>query len=356
MKSLLGMLMMGLVALTMPVHGAERLVYAVVHKSSDHSPMKTDVFSIDPESAEKRVVFSDESTSILLLQRLYVFHFPVVGGGKLFAHAAERGVQVGFPGNASIYELSTDGSNSFRMVAEVIGGESLGEIFADPTGTLVGYVNRLKRKQYIFIHDVKTGDLKHRIDATDIFLDCFPSAIGWLGGGDRLFFSLEAGDVHITSEESYDRVGSYVMDLNGEGPTRLDPVPALEGVLPPQTVRLVGVLPAGDYLYETMQQRRRPAPGRYRMVFEIIKASPDSARFKRIGFSAESGLYSGIRVCYRLSPSGRYLAAAALPVSSSAVSGDIWLKDLYAGTERKLVSIPAKGLDGPFIGLVGWVD
>jgi hypothetical protein len=67
-------------------------------------------------------------------------------------------------------------------------------------------------------------------------------------------------------------------------------------------------------------------------------------------------LYSGIRVNYQLSPAGRYLAAAKLPISSSAVSCDIWLKNLATGEERKILSLPTHGLQGPFLGLVGWLD
>jgi hypothetical protein len=346
----------GLAVLATPAWGSEELIYAVVHKASDYRASKTEIFSIDPRSAERQLVFSDEKTQVMLLQRLYVFHFPVAGGRKLFAHAAQRGTSVPFPGNDSLYELSTDGSHSFRRIAPVSGNESLGEIFVNSAGTRIGYINCLKRRQYVFIHDVATGKLLHQVDVTDTFLDCFASGIGWLPRSETLFFSLEAGDVHITSEESYDKVGTYTMHESGANLTKLGDPPVREGFWPPGTTRMIGVLTTGERVLETMQHRKPPGGEGPRTLFAVVKMGPGSEPAEDIGFSPGCSLYAGIRVSYLLSPSGKYLAAAALPVSSSATSGDIWLKDLEAGEEEKLLSIPTNGLQGPFLGLVGWID
>ena len=346
----------GLAVLAAPAWSSEELIYAVVYKGSDYRASKAEILSIDPGSAEKQLVFSDENTPIILLQRLYVFHFPVAGGRNLFAHATQRGESVPFPGNASLYELSTDGSHAFRRIAPVSGNESLGEIFVNSAGTRIGYINRLKRRQYIFIHEVATGRLLHQVDVTGTFLDCYASSIGWLPRSETLFFSLETGDEHITSEESYARAGTYTMHESGVNLTKLSDPPVREGFWPPGTARMIGVLPTGEYVFETMQQRKHPGGEGPRTLFAVVKMVPDSERAEDIGFSPGCGLYSGVRVCYQLSPSGKYLAAAALPVSSSATSGDIWLKDLQAGKDGKLLSLPTKGLQGPFLGLVGWAD
>ncbi len=300
-----------LLALAAPLWAGEQLVYAVVYKDTDYQASRTEVFSINPETAERQLIFSDEKTPILLLQHLYVFHFPVVGGRSLFVHAAERGKVVPSTGNAFLYELASAGSQSFRRIAPVLGEESLGEVFVNPGGTRIGYVNRLKQRQYIFIHDVATGKLLHQVDVTDTFLDCFASSIGWLPRGERLFFSLDTADEDATSEESY---------------------------------------------IETMQHQRRTKPGPDRILFALTKWNPSSGRVEDIGLSRETGVYSGMQASYQLSPSGKYLAAARPPGSSSTVSDEIWLKDLQTGKERKLLSLPTKGLEGPFLGLVGWVD
>lgn len=334
----------------------ERLVYAVAYKGSHYAAIRTEIFSIDPETAEKRFVFSDEKTAIVLIQRLYVFHFPVVGGGKLFAHAAERGRSVPFPGNGSLYELAIDGSNLVRLICPVLGAESLGELFVNSTGTRIGYLNRINGTHYLFIHDVVSGRLLSQIDLTDKFLDCYASSIGWLPRSQRLFFSLETGDVHVTSEASYARVGTFFINESGRDLKRLPALPGLKGFFPPEATRLIGVRPTGEYVFETRQRQKRPSPGRNPSRFLLLKVKKDFSDMEDISFSPGSEMTSGIRIRYQLSPSGKHLSAARLPISSSAVSGDIWLKNLDTGREHNLLSLPTEGLQGPFLGLVGWLD
>jgi hypothetical protein len=348
---------MACAVLVLPARGAwadEKLFYAVVYKGSNYTAIKTEIFSLDPETAEKRVVFSDETTSVFLIQNLYVFHFPVVGGGKLFAHAAERGQFITFPGNGSLYELSIDGSNLVRRICPVLGAESLGDIFVNSTGTRIGYLNRINKKQYVFIHDVVTGRLLSQVDITNKFLDCYASSIGWVPRKERLFFSLETGDVHVTSKASYARIGTYFLDVHGRHLKKLPTLPAAKGFFPPEETRLIGVLPSGDYIFETLQRTKRPSREKNQGHFTLLKVKKDFSNIRDIGFSPATELYSGIRVTYQLSPSGKYLTAARLPITSSATSWDIWLKNLDTRRERKILSLPTEGLLGPFLGLVGW--
>jgi len=353
---LISLVCAGLVLLTQVAWAGEKLVYAVVYKGVNYAAVKTEILSVDLETAEKQLVFSDEKTSIVLVQNLYAFHFPVVGGGKLFAHAAERGRSVPFPGNASLYELSADGSNLFRRICPILGVESIGNIFVNSTGTRIGYTNRLNRKQYIFLHDVVTGTLLSQVDITDKFLDCYASSIGWVPRSKRLYFSLETGDDHVTSKASYARVGTYFMDERSQHLKKLPALPAAKGFFSPETARMIGVLPTGEYVFETMQFTKRPSRGYNKYHFALLIVKRDFSDTKDISFSPATTLYSGIRVSYQLSPSGKHVSAASLPVSSSAVSSDVWLKDLHTGKERNILSLPTEGLQGPFLGLVGWLD
>ncbi len=49
-----------------------------------------------------------------------------------------------------------------------------------------------------------------------IFLDCFATNIDWMQDEKRLFVSLDTGDEHVTSEESYQRVGTDIIQ-EGQG-------------------------------------------------------------------------------------------------------------------------------------------
>jgi hypothetical protein len=334
----------------------ERLVCAISYKGADYTAAKTEILAVDPETGERHIVFSDEKAPIVLVERLYVFHFPVVGGGRLFAHAAERGKTVPFPGNASLYELSIDGSNTCRKICPVLGVESLGDIFVNSTGTRIGYINRMNGKQYVFIHDVANGTLLSQVDITDKFLDCYASSIGWVPRKEMLYFSLETGDADLTSEASYARVGTYFMDERGQHLKRLPAIPAVGGFSPPQTARMIGVLPAGGFVFETTHSPQPSADGsnQYRLV--VSKIDKNLSHADNISFSRASGLYPGTRIAYQLSPSGRYMSAARVPVPSSGTSASVLLKNLDTNEERTILSISTEGFQGPFLGLVGWLD
>ena len=348
-------LLMLLGVLLMPsAHGAiagENLTYAVAYKGPDYSAVKTNIFSVDPQTAAKRLVFSDEKTSVVLRQKLYGFHFPVVGGRKLFGHATVRGKTAPFPGNGSLYELSTDNSNRFRRICPIKGTQSPGEIFVNAAETRIGYLNRMNTSVFIFVHDIATGTLLHQVDVSELFAGCYAASIGWLPHSEKLYFSLETGDDHLTSKSSHARVGTYVLDPSAGNLKKLPAVPAATGSLSPESARLLGVLPTGQYLFEIMRHAKGPLPH-----IALAKVKSDFSKTEDVSFSQASGLYSGIRVTYRLSPSGAYVSAARLPISASAVSADIWLKNLHTFKESSLLSFPTKGLQGPFLGLVGWLN
>ncbi|MFZ1946800.1 MAG: hypothetical protein WAW06_04580 [bacterium] len=338
-------------ALDQRAAAGEKLVYAVCHKASDYTAARPEIFSIDPETGEKQLVFSDRHSTIVLTQHLYVFHFPAAGGGKIFAYGALRGAPPTSPGKALLCELSTDGSNTSRVICPAAVEGSGGDIFANSAGTRLGYIGWMKGKQYIFIHDVATGALLRKADVSDFFRDLSVASIGWLPLSDSLYFSLEAGDDDLMSDEHLTQVGSYLADGSIRQSRQLPAVPAFGGLPAPDAARVIGVLPSGEYLYETARYTGAVAP-----EITVIRVGADSTRAQEVTGSPSAWPGSGTRLTYRLSSSGRYLASAALPVSSTATSYDVWLKDLVSRAESTLVSIPTQGFQGPFLGLVGWIE
>ena len=199
MRLLVNLTCAALVLFAQAVWGAEKLVYSVGYKNSGYgyTVVKTEIFSVDPETGERQIIFSDDMTPIAVIQIPFVFHFPVVGGDKLFAHASERDKSRPFPGNGSLYELSIDGSNRVRRICSVIGTESLGDIFVNSAGTRIGYINRMNRKQYVFLHDVVTGTLLSQVDVTSNFRlpDVGRVFAGNFGNGDGTFFCKNGKDM-----------------------------------------------------------------------------------------------------------------------------------------------------------------
>jgi hypothetical protein len=146
------------------------------------------------------------------------------------------------------------------------------------------------------------------------------------------------------------------MDEDGRHVKKLPVLKAIKGYFPPASTDLIGILPTDQYVFEVMHYRknllRRLAEG-HRV---LLKVSKDYSRVEDISFSQATTLYRGPRVYYQLSPSGKYLSAAQLPVIFSAVSWDIWLKDLDNDRERIIVSLPTEKEKGPYLGVVGWLE
>lgn len=338
----------------------EMLLYAIRYESLERTPdiFYTRVFALDPATKESALIFSDQDTPIRLMNRRGEPGYPgevvAAGGGRIFAHAVERTLN---PGRwyhhqaAAVYELSADGANTVRKVLAVRGQHALAELFVSPAGDKIGYINEIDDRPYIFIHETETGSLLYRIEAGPIFLDCFAARIGWLPDGKRLFFSLYAEDVHLTSEASYQKEGSYVMNEDGQGvamlsrslTTFLSPAGFEQGPFMPECV---GGLPGGTYIFRDTQMKKG-SPGSDPLSF-VYEVNPLTNSRQEIPLQGSKGLNR-----FKLSAAGKYLAFIESPARSD--DEHVRVKDLATGEERRVFSFSRKPFRGEYLGLVGWM-
>jgi len=343
----------------------EELLYAIRYESLQRYPdiVNTKIFSLDPGRSEGHLIFSDEKAGVMLLPKRGMPGQPgdvlVCSRNRIFAHAVEKRLNPGrwYPYKASIFELSTDGSNKFREILNVIGEQSLAEIFVNSAGTKIGYINYLSQKTFIFIHETEAGKLLHKIDVSKIFLDCFASGIGWLPDGNRLFFTLDTGDVHRTSKESYKKVGTYFIKEDGLDllrlPQALFSFPEKKGFSahssPPP---FIGGLPDGTYIFREFKFRKAyhgtEASSLIYLVNPITKSKKEiplrvseSLNWFKVSHTGESvGFTEKIS-----SKEGRY-----------EWSEHIWVKDLASEEEKKGGSVDNMPFKGHYLGLVGWME
>ncbi len=345
-----------------PVFAGERLLYALRQESLKRYPdiVSTRVYSISAKTRESRQVFSDEHTAVLLLPRRGMPGHPgevlACSRDRLFAHGVERRLNPGrwYPYKGAIYELSLDGSNRIRRVFDVIGDQSLSEIFVNPAGRKIGYVNYLNQRKFVFVHETQTGRLLRQFDASPVWADCFAATIGWVPEESRLFFTLDTGDVHVTSEESYGKRGTYLVLDNGkdlvklkEGEIAFPLEPgcsrAFDG--PP---RLIGISPDKSYLFRDFVSCGRQ--GISELLYEV-NLSKES--LKQIPTRASRGLN-----WFKLSAGGESLA---FTVKSYAKDGryewveDLWVKNLRSGEEKKVFTLDNQPFKGFHLGVVGWI-
>ena len=344
---------------------AEKLLYAIRSESLKRYPdiVYTKIHSDNPDGQESRPPFSDENAPIMLLPRRGLPGYPgevlVSSKNKIFVHAVEKSLNPGrwYPSKASVYELSSDGSNNFRKIFNVEGEQSLSEIFVNSTGTKIGYINYLNQKTFIFIHETGGGKLLHKIDMSKIFLDCFASAIGWLPDGNRLFFTLDTGDVDMTSKESYKKVGTYFSKEDGlellRLPQALFSFPEKKGFgAHSSTPQFVGGLPDGTYIFREYKFRKGyPGTGASSLIYLV---DPITKSKKEIPLRVSENLN-----WFKVSHKGKYIAFTEKISSKEGRyewSEHIWVKDLVSGEEKRIFTLDNMPFKGHYLGLVGWME
>jgi len=339
----------------------EKLLYAVRTEQIERYPYskKTQIFSADADKKESKLVFSDENTSLSLLAKRGMPSNPadvlVSSKNKVFAHAVERSLDKDkwYNSKASIYELYMDGRNQFRKVFDVLGEQSLSEMFVNPAGTKIGYINYLDQKTFIFIHETNTGKLLNEIDVSKIFLDCFTSSIGWMPDGNSLYFTLVTGDEHVTSEESYKKVGSYLIKDDGKDLVKL-PESLVLFPLPKDSWRgsadppeFIGSLPEDIYIFKDIKSKK--GEGRQVITSTVIYSINIKTKSKE-----EMPLkISGTPYCLKISFSGKKLSFIEKLLPDGLEN--LWIKDLKSEEESKVFSFSQQPFKSYF-GVVGWLE
>lgn len=319
----------------------QALLYSLSTGDSTPFPRiaKTEIFAVDVETGNRRVVFSDAGLDWILLPA-----YPgggerrtmVTAGGRIFARGFPRKSYSGgwptFP--AALYELKLDGSNEARKIFDIEGnletGSNFRNLFADPAGTQVGYLTYENGKLYLYLRETGRGTLLRRDDLSRITLDCLVTNIGFLPDGRRIFFTLDTGDDDATSKASFGRVGSYVMKTDGSPPVRTERV-----------ANLVAPLSGGRNLYA----------GRFPSSF-LYMTGPATKSRRDYATSA-----TGIPDFFHATADGRLVAfieeqRSYQPVAT--ISLVIRWVDLGSGREQGLLPVSTKPVVLPWLNLIGW--
>jgi hypothetical protein len=324
--------------------------------------LKTEIFAVDSQAGKPGVIFSDTGADFLLLPTYTGSgqgQVIAAAGGRIFARGIERKHYTGgwptFP--AAVYELATDGSNAARKLFDIEGehgSSNFRDLFGNPSGSKVGHLNYLGGKLYLLLHETAAGALLQKIDLSRIALDCFVSKIGWMPDGKRIFFTLETGDVHVTSEPSYARVGSYMMEDDGGTPARIPgqvafhpkrPGYRFDSESPPV---LLGALPDAHYLFREVQWSQ--AAGRPPQALSFLfSVDPVTKAWKDFPTSPEGTLTS-----FCLSYSGA-VAFIDLQRQNGVETHTVWSMELESAKKQKVFSLSTRPPTLPWLNLIGWL-
>ncbi len=165
----------------------------------------------------------------------------------------------------------------------------------------------------------------------------------------RLFFTLDTGDEHVTSEESYQRVGTYLMKEDGTEVTRLPEAwfsfpsrPGFSGGITPQCL---GATLERTLIIRDVRHKRGDGRGVCSFLYLV---NPETGSRKEIPMELVEGLK-----CFKVSHGGTKIAFIEDPYKDDIIH--IWVKDLKSGKEDKVFSFPVKASKGYYLSLVGWI-
>jgi hypothetical protein len=198
----------------------ERVIYAFYYER----PQRMEIFAFDQITKVTTRIFSDQGTPIELLPREGSGNYPglvtVTANGRLFAQGIERSRYVGSTSpNTTLYELSTDGSNHYRKICELVGGHSLSRLLVNSCATILVYWNFSNEGQFLFVHNVESGKLIKRINVTNIFPDYGVRNLDWYPGTDSLVFCITGGP---EGDGDPDQFGTHILDIKSGKSNKLE--------------------------------------------------------------------------------------------------------------------------------------
>ena len=284
----------------------------------------------------------------------------VAAGGRVFAYGREfRRLPTMLQASPyAAYKLALDGSNCYHKVAELQDKDDTAgnfwrpqRMFVNPAGPKLGYLKNTGNTTLLFIHDVASGRLLHRVDLSKVFLDCFALTMGWTSDGSRLFFTLDTGDEDVTSKESYAHAGTYVIKEDGTNLARLPAVlvasQAEPGNRTPGTWNtMLAALPQDLYLF--WEPESKPGARTSNTRLYLVSPATRQRRYYPIGPTVEATPF-----LFRVSDSGKSVAFLGLREAGLV---PVWMLDLDSGKEQKLFSyVPQKLTRDPCYGVIGWL-
>ena len=297
---------------------------------------KNEIYSISVADGKHSLLFSDEGMHLEI--RAWG---TVSGGAKAYTTGVWRERRTtpnpGFYSDEGIYELTLDGSNRFRKIAD---DQKQGRPVLNRQGTKAALVSWENDKFAVSIYAVPDWKLLAAWDFGKLVQThcpaCTPTSYGWLADGNRLYVELVVAGEDDDDSANANHPGTYI--LSGEG--------ADLGAIPPQT----GAFQVPGYFHPNFLERQfvgQLPDGRYLFLDYRVKQGNHPAQTEP--FLLISGLEAKLQKYFPLkfpvggyiSPSGKYLAyleRRQTPDYRSEIH--LWVKDLESGEEKELLATP----------------
>jgi len=301
---------------------------------------KNEIYSITVADGKRSLLFSDEGMDLETAAR-----GSVSGSAKVYTKGVWRYYAIvpvspanstsyrGVKSEDGIYELSLDGSNRFRKIADA---QKEGRAVLNPQATKAAAESA--DAQSILIYSIPDWKLIATLDLTKLAKahcpSCTPTAYGWMADGNRLYVEIVVVGEEDDDEAKADHPGTYILSPD-EGD--LGAIPAetgafhLAGYVHPNFIerRFIGQLPDGRYLFLDFGAKQGMPLNQTEPFLVISGLASKPQKYFPLKFQIGGWI----------SPSGRYLAfTERRQTPDYRTELHLWVKDLESGEEKELLS------------------
>jgi hypothetical protein len=227
----------------------------------------TDIFSYSLVQHATNLIFSDKSLPIFILNTSgggeTAIHDIVAASpssGKLYARMLPRDQYTSYQDAGALYELSTDGTNSYRKIFDF---DSPVDFVLSPDGTKIAYISY----NFLVVRALDSGDEIGRMDL-DEYKYNWISKISWAPDSKTILMNVAAGEASYTPVAPYSQTnGCYLVNIYDKIVTKFRalsfqyPMELMPGFMTdpysyayfPRSNRLIGIARKYDQAYYVVE-------------------------------------------------------------------------------------------------------
>jgi len=319
---------------------------------------KTEIYSISAAGGKPALLFSDEGPHLQIMAT-----GTVASDGKAYIAGSWRERRTiptpTVTSEEAIYEISLDGSNHFRKIADAQPNQP--PAILNSQSTRVAFEAFNHGKFVVSIYAVPEWKLLHTWDLAKLMQThcpaCNPLSYGWLADGKHLYIELGLAGEEEGDLASANTPGTYLLSEDGTDLRSVSPQTGalqLPGYIQPKFIdrHFLGQLPDGSDLFQDYAVPKGGPFWNPKPFLIVAKPGSDSQKQFPLKFAIGRGFPS---------PSGKYLAYIEDRQTPNRTELHLWVKDLESGAEKELFAVPppnppASPEPNLILSILGWIN
>jgi hypothetical protein len=320
---------------------------------------KTEIYSLSLATGKSALLFSDEGPHLQIMAT-----GAVTNDGKAYIAGFWRERRTTptptVTSDEAIYEISLDGSNHFRKIADAQPNQPPAVL--NPQSTRAAFESFKDGKFVVSIYAVPEWKLLHTWDLAKLMQThcpaCNPLSYGWLADGKRLYIELAFAGEEDEDSSPTSHPGTYFLSEDGADLGGVSPQTGalhLDGYIHPKYIErhFLGQLPDGSDLFLDHAVKKGGPFSELHPYLIVANSDPKAQKQFPLKF-AIGPVVSSL--------SGKYLAYIEdRQTPNYRTELHLWVKDLESGAERELFAAPppnppASPEPNLILSILGWIN